>query len=189
MESSLNVKTEMGKAYLETIFSRFDMKGTLAVISELEKNPALTATMQLNLLPSLDGKKIITLLTIELKEDIFTPFNLKIREVNAENAISTLEAILSCRPLAQKMKAIEQCACPTDLDFTSMLLQAGFLEVVDYPEKFFYLLNTTPKQLGLKGDIASVNEMLIRSLSYDSWEPAITVSTKEILEYLHKVTI
>lgn len=184
-----NSETGTKKEYLEAIFSRFDMKGTLEVISELEKNSSLTATMQLNLLPSQDEKKIITLLTTELKEDVFTPFNLKIREVNAKNAINTLEAILSYHPLAQKMEAIEQCAYPTDLDFTSLLFQAGFLEVVDYPEKFFELFGTTPQQQGLKDDTASVNKMLEKSLSAHCWEPAITVSTQEIREFLRKVTV
>ena len=177
------------EVYLESIFSRFDMKGTLAVINELENNPALTATMQLNLLPSLDGKRTITLLTTVLNEDISTPFNIKLREVNGGNISNTLETMLCCHALAQKILEIEQCAYPADLDFTPLLLQAGFLEVVDYPEKFFYLFDTTPGQLGLTDDIGSVNKVLAKSLSYDCWEPAITVSTEEIREYIRKATV
>ncbi|MDG3085280.1 hypothetical protein P7F88_03845 [Vibrio hannami] len=181
-------ETETNETFQETICSRFDLKRTSEVREKLKSDPTLTATMQVSILSSMDGKRTITLLTTEINESIYTPFNIKVRAVNGESIDKTIEELLCCSALAEKMEALERCDYPSDLDFSSLLLQAGFLEVVEEPKKFFALFDTTPEQMALRDDTSSVNEILAKSLSHDGWEPAITVSVKEILEYLRKTT-
>lgn len=110
--------------------------------------------------------------------------SLPLEVVPREKVLSTI-LDLSLNPVIQeKAVLLQQCYFFSNRLMADSLEDAGFIDLIEYPEQYFDRFSSTPEDMDLDDSIESINKVLRAGFSGDEWDIAFTVTPAEIQQYL-----